>query len=314
MELVDRLLKGDERAVARLITLLESKSPKARDAMDLLYPYSGNAFVIGITGAPGVGKSTLIDKLAREYRKDDKKIGIIVVDPNSPFTGGAILGDRVRMMGLSTDKDIFIRSMGTRGKDGGLAPTTHNAIRVLDAFGKDIILVETMGVGQGEVDIIKVADTTVVVTVPGLGDAIQTIKAGIMEIADIFVVNKADLFMSDRVVYEIESMLDLDPSREGWRPPVIKTVAEAGEGVSDLIETIEEHKNYLNETNLFMERRRKRMEKELEEAIKDVFTDYIYEKMKENNKFKKLIDEMLDKKANPYFIADKLLKEWMKID
>ncbi|MFQ6050770.1 MAG: methylmalonyl Co-A mutase-associated GTPase MeaB [Candidatus Hydrothermarchaeota archaeon] len=316
MELVDRLLKGDERAVARLITLLENRSSIAREAIRLLYPYTGNAYVIGITGAPGVGKSTLIDRIAREYRKEDKKIGILVIDPNSPFTGGAIFGDRIRMMGLSTDKDVFIRSMGSRSKKGGLAPAIHDAIRVLDAFGKQIILVETMGIGQAEVDIVKVADTAIVVSVPGLGNSIQTIKAGVMEIADIFVVNKADHPFADRVVYEIESMLDLDlsASKEEWRPPVIKTSAEKGEGILDLIKAIENHRTYLHESNRIDYKRRKRIENELIEVIRDMCTENLLKKMEENKIFEKFIDEMVNEKKDPYFIAEKFIREWIRID
>ncbi|HVH87614.1 MAG TPA: methylmalonyl Co-A mutase-associated GTPase MeaB, partial [Terriglobales bacterium] len=235
---VERVRAGDVRALARAITAIENDSAQAIRLMKALFPYSGNATVAGLTGSPGAGKSTLVDQLAREYRKQDKTIGIIAVDPTSPYTGGAILGDRIRMQAHHADTGIYIRSMATRGFLGGLAPATADVATLLDAAGKDMVLVETVGVGQDEIDIVRLADVTVVILVPGMGDDVQTIKAGIMEIADVFVINKSDREGADRVEREIRAMQTLAIRRDDWVPPIVKTIATDGAGVPELVKTI----------------------------------------------------------------------------
>ena len=307
MELADRLLQGDKRACARLITLIENDAPEAKKALKELYPYTGRAHIIGVTGPPGAGKSSLVDKLTQYYRDQKKTVGIIAVDPSSPFTGGALLGDRIRMQDRATDPGVFIRSMGTRGHMGGLALATKDAIKILDAFGKDIIIVETVGTGQDEVDIVKAADTVLVVTMPSMGDDIQAIKAGILEIGDIFAVNKADLDYADRAVMELEMMLDLSDEKK-WRPPVIKTVAHTGEGVTELAEGLQSHWEYLQKEGLFSEKRRMRVEMELLEVLNQYIVREILERTKKTNEFNTLVECILQRKTDCYTAAEKLLQ------
>ena len=245
-DLTSKALKGDQRSIARLITLAENNDPKAMDTMKKIHPHTGNAHVIGITGVMGSGKSTLISELTRKYRKQGKSVGIIAIDPTSPFSGGALLGDRVRMMELANDDDVFIRSMGTRGMLGGLASAVYDVVEILDASGKDVVIVETVGVGQAEVDIIKIADTTLVIVVPGLGDSIQTLKAGIMEIADIYVVNKADRPGVNQTVAEVQSLVDITCSDKDRKTPVLQTIAIKEEGISELVDEIHNHLKYLS--------------------------------------------------------------------
>jgi LAO/AO transport system kinase len=238
--LADRVLAGDPRAIARAISLIENEAPAAADVVRAIFPSTGRAYLVGITGPPGAGKSTLVDRLTSEVRTHGHTVGVIAVDPTSPFTGGAILGDRVRMQTHSADPDVFIRSMATRGHLGGLAPSTMDAALILDAAGKSLVIIETVGVGQDEVDIVRTADVSVVILVPGAGDDVQALKAGIMEIADIFVINKADREGADRVVMAVESNLALQSFAAGeWRPPIIKTAATTGLGVAELWGTIE---------------------------------------------------------------------------
>ncbi|PNX47125.1 MAG: GTPase, partial [Thermoplasmata archaeon M8B2D] len=227
-DIAKKVLSGDSRAIARLITLAENNDPSATNSMKDIHPHTGNAHVIGITGVMGSGKSTLIYELTRQYRKQDKTVGIIAIDPTSPFSGGALLGDRVRMMELTMDEGVFIRSMGTRGMLGGLASAVYDVVEILDASGKDVVIVETVGVGQAEVDIIKIADTTLVIIVPGLGDSIQTLKAGVMEIADIYVVNKADRDGVEQTVAEVESLVDITCSEKERKTPILSTIAKHG--------------------------------------------------------------------------------------
>jgi LAO/AO transport system kinase len=255
--LTNQLLKGDRRAAAKLITIVENDPMDAKKVISRIYKHTGKAQIVGITGPSGSGKSTLVNQLACFMRKKGRTVGIIAVDVSSPFSGGAFLGDRIRMMDLTTDTGIFIRSMATRGCKGGIARATCDAIKILDALGKDMILVETVGAGEEDVDIMNASHTSIVITVPGLGDDIQANKAGMMEIADIFVVNKADRVGADMVVYELESMLRLvDKSR--WKPPVVKTIATGSVGINELDGRIDEHFNYVKENDLIRERQKRR--------------------------------------------------------
>ena len=244
-DIVKKVLEGDPRSIARLITLAENSNPMVVNAMKNIHPHTGNAHVIGITGVMGSGKSTLICELTRKYREKGLKVGIVAIDPTSPFSGGALLGDRIRMMELATDDGVFIRSMGTRGMLGGLTSAVYDVVEILDASGKDIVIVETVGVGQAEVDVVKIADTTLVVLVPGLGDAVQTIKAGVMEIADIYVVNKADRPGVEQTLAEVQSLVDIACTGNDRKTPIVKTISKNGVGVEDLILEIENHKNFL---------------------------------------------------------------------
>ncbi|MBU7016326.1 MAG: methylmalonyl Co-A mutase-associated GTPase MeaB [Theionarchaea archaeon] len=307
MELVERLLEKDKRACARLITLVENDAPEAKQALRELYPYTGGAYIIGVTGPPGAGKSSLVDKLTQVYREQDKTVGVIAVDPSSPFTGGALLGDRIRMQDRATDPGVFIRSMGTRGHMGGLALSTKDVIKILDAFGKDIIIVETVGTGQDEVDIVKAADTVIVVTMPSMGDDIQAIKAGILEIGDIFVVNKADLDYADRAVMELEMMIELN-SQKKWHPPVLRTQANMGEGIAELAKAIQNHREYLEKEDLLEENRRRKVEIELLEVLNQYIVKEILEKARKTDEFDNLVTCIVQREMDCYTAAEKLLQ------
>ncbi len=307
-QLVAELLKGNRRAAARMISHVENDDPLKRMLLTELYPHTGKAYVIGVTGAPGSGKSSLVDCLLQQMRRDGLKIGVIAVDPTSPFSGGAILGDRIRMQDHALDHDIFIRSMGTRGSLGGLSRSTHEAIQVLDAFGKDIILIETVGVGQSEVDIVKAADTTVVVLTPAGGDSVQTIKAGIMEIADLFVVNKADLPGAERTTTEINIMLDMKKG-DHWRPPVVQTVSVQNKGLDQLWELLQEHRNYMNESGKLETVRLERVKRELTDQVEYLLKNSVWEQVKEEVKLEKLVEEIANRKNDPYSAASELLEK-----
>jgi len=266
-QLVSRLREGDARAAGRLITLLENDGGGASEALSLLHPLGGRAHVIGVTGAPGTGKSTLVDKLVALARTQGRTVGVVAVDPSSPFTGGAVLGDRIRMQRIATDPGVFVRSLATRGALGGLSRATGDAVAVLDAMGKDMIFVETVGVGQDEVDVVKTADTVVLVTAPSLGDEIQAFKSGIMEIGDVFVVNKADLPGADQAAVEIESALSLAEEAHGasprWRPPVLRTDASRGEGAKEVLSACGRHWAWLAEAGGLAQRRASKREAEI---------------------------------------------------
>jgi LAO/AO transport system kinase len=299
-------LKGDKRSVARLLTVVENGLPEARDAIAILYPETGRAHIIGITGSPGVGKSTLIEKMIREMRKRGKTVGVVAVDPTSPFSGGAFLGDRVRMQSLSTDEGVFIRSMATRGSLGGIARATNDAVKVLDASGMDFIIVETVGAGQSEVEVMRITETVVVMLSPGAGDDIQTLKAGMMEIGDVFVVNKADLENAQRVVVDVKSTLSMKVPEEGWRPPVVKTVATTGDGVDELLETIIRHREHLNSSGA-SEQRKRRVEDEVVSAIREKAADYVIESLRGSNQLAETIERVMNLEKDPYTAVDELL-------
>lgn len=310
MDLVEKLLGGDKRTLARLITLIENNDSLAIDVLKEIYYYTGNAHVIGVTGPPGAGKSTLTDKLVKELRKKDKKIAIIAVDPTSPFTGGAILGDRIRMNDLTNDPDVFIRSMGSRGALGGLAKATLGVVKAFDAYGMDYIFVETVGVGQSEVDIVKAVDSTIMVMVPGLGDDIQAIKAGIMEIGDIFVVNKADLEGSNRTIIELEMMLDYR-HESGWRPPVLQAIARDKTGIGEICESVKEHMDYLIQTNKLKNIRKENIKREIIEIAKSNMVTHIFDNKHKDNQIDVMTEKVVQKKIDPYTASDEILKSFI---
>ncbi|MGQ9530112.1 MAG: methylmalonyl Co-A mutase-associated GTPase MeaB [Candidatus Bathycorpusculaceae bacterium] len=310
-ELSQGILAGDRRSIARAITIIENEATEAKQLIAKIYPHTGKAHIIGLTGSGGSGKSTLIEKIVREYRREGKTVGVIAVDPTSPFTGGAFLGDRIRMQELSTDEGVFIRSMATRNHPGGIAKATKDAVKILDAAGKDVIVVETVGAGQSEVDIIKVAETIVVIHAPGLGDDIQAIKAGLMEIAHIFVVNKADRENAEKAVTDIEAMLQLNTREKAWKPPVLKTVALTGEGVPQLIKKLKEHRTFL-EKEKKREKNLLRAETELVEAIKEKAVNSIIEELKREGKFEEALRRIMDRETDPVSAAEELLHSKFK--
>lgn len=307
-EIVKGVFAGDKRSIAKAITIVEDSSEEAQRLVASIYPHTGKAHVIGLTGPGGAGKSTLIEKMVREYRRRGKSVGVIAVDPTSPFTGGAFLGDRIRMQELSTDNGVFIRSMATRNNPGGIAKATKDAVKILDAAGKDIVIVETVGAGQSEVEIVKVAQTIIVIHAPGLGDEIQAIKAGLMEIADIFVVNKADRENADKTVMDIQAMLQLDERGKAWNPPILKTVALTGEGVPQLLDKIEEHRHFLQK-DLWHKRSWEKAQAELIDAIRDKVTSSIIEKLKREKRFEKILRQIVDREIDPATAAEKLLNQ-----
>jgi LAO/AO transport system kinase len=302
-QLIDRVLAGERLATARLISLVEDGGTDLGRIMKALYPNTGTAYSIGVTGAPGGGKSTLTEQLVGRARREDLSVGVLAVDPSSPFSGGALLGDRVRMQGHATDPDVFIRSMATRGHLGGIALATPEAVRVLDAAGNDIVVIETVGVGQAEVEITDACDTTVVVLNPGWGDAIQAAKAGLMEIADVFVVNKADRPGAADTVRELKQMLDLSESE--WRPEVVETIATKGEGIDDLWDAIQKHRAFQEEHGLLEARRRRRTEREIREIVAERYRQRVDDECK--SLLSELTDKVVDRELDPYAAANKLI-------
>ena len=295
--------------MARLISLIENGFPEATSALKGLYPFTGRAFIVGITGPPGSGKSTLTDQLTQEFRRHGRTIGIVAVDPTSPFTGGAILADRIRMQRHTLDGGVFIRSMATRGHLGGLAKATNDVVNVLDAAGKEIIFIETVGVGQDEVEVVKTAHTSIVVTVPGLGDDIQAIKAGILEIADIFVVNKADREGADKTVAELQAMMALGPGRSDWSPPIFKTVAIEEEGIVELAQGILAHQAHLDQAGVRQERQRERSHALFLELLKERVTRRLLERAAANGILEQTIERIAHRDLDPYSAVDEFLEK-----
>lgn len=307
--LMERFWGGDLRAVSRIITLVEDGYPEGEQILGQLYPRTGQAHRVGITGPPGVGKSTLVDRLVVLARKRGLTVGVVAVDPSSPFTGGAILGDRVRMQSMGTDQGVFIRSMATRGSLGGLARATGRVVDVLDAFGKDLVLVETVGVGQTELDIVKVADTTVIIFGPEFGDSIQALKAGLMEIGDMFVVNKADREGADQAAMDLERILELRSGCGEWVPPVLKTVATINEGIEELFQAIEFHRRYLREKGFFTENRRERIRTLVAELVEEKLRCYLWDEQGLDGTLGIKAEEVMHGGKSPYQVAEEILRE-----
>ncbi len=304
---VERVRQGDTRALARAITAVENHAPESGGLLKALFPHSGCARIIGLTGAPGAGKSTLVDQLAREYRKQNKSVGIIAVDPTSPYTGGAILGDRIRMQAHSGDAGIYIRSMATRGSLGGLARTTADVSTVLDASGRDVILIETVGVGQDEVDIVRLADITIVILVPGMGDDVQTIKAGIMEIADVFVINKSDRDGAERVEREIRAMQSLAMRADNWVPPIVKTVASDGKGIDQLAAAIASYEQFLTKQDLLVKKKTENWRDRLLEMLRDSLLERIRREQMSDGAAARYAAEVAQHKRDPYSLVEQIV-------
>jgi LAO/AO transport system kinase len=310
--LAERLLSGDRRALARMVTLIENESPQARRYLAELHQHAGNAHIVGVTGAPGAGKSTLVTRIVRELRRRDRKVGVVAVDPTSPFTGGAILGDRIRMMELAGDPNVFIRSMASRGSLGGLSASTRDVVRAMDAAGYNPIIIETVGTGQAEVEVMRAAQTVLVVSAPGMGDEVQAIKAGILEIADIFVVSKADKPGADQTVAELAMLLSLDPNRRlhdkskpYWRIPVLKTSAIKDQGITQLVDAIEQHREYLVESGMLAHRAQRQVRSEVEALVVHAVMNALRGDLTEDE-WQKLLEDITTRERDPYSVAGEL--------
>jgi LAO/AO transport system kinase len=304
---IGRVRSGDLRALARAITSVENRDPGALELLKGLFPYSGTAKVIGLTGSPGAGKSTLVDQLAREFRKREHTVGIIAVDPTSPYTGGAILGDRIRMQSHFGDPGIYIRSMATRGSLGGLARATADVATVLDASGRDVILIETVGVGQDEVDIVRLADVTVVILVPGMGDDVQSIKAGIMEIADIFVINKSDREGAERVEREIRALQSLAMRADNWTPPIVKTVASEGKGIAELAAAISKYYEFIEQNGLAQKKRAENWRERLLEMLRDSLMERVLSEHMANGEASRYAAQIAQHERDPYTLVEQII-------
>ncbi|MBX7143989.1 MAG: methylmalonyl Co-A mutase-associated GTPase MeaB [Oligoflexia bacterium] len=305
-ELIDGVLAGNPRAVARLITLAENQIPRAQKIQAQLFQHTGRAQVIGVTGSPGAGKSTLVDAMAAHWKSSGKKIAIVAIDPTSPFSGGAVLGDRIRMSRVAEDQNIFIRSMATRGSLGGIARATIDAVQILDAAGFDVILVETVGVGQAEIDIVRLADTCIVVLVPGMGDSVQAFKAGILEIADVFAINKADREGADQVQKDLRVLISLaDQDPKAWKQEIVQTVATTSVGVHELLHAVNNHLHWLSLSQQGIERRRMI----LEHTIRQIAQELVVEGLSstQSERFQALVSECAARKIDPYSAAERLV-------
>jgi LAO/AO transport system kinase len=313
-QLAEAVIRGEVRAAARLMRDIDDEIPSAREELKALFPYTGRAHIVGITGSPGTGKSTLVDHIIQSYRQRKRTVGVVAVDPTSPFTGGAILGDRVRMQRHSTDEGVFIRSLATRGHLGGLSRSTHDIVDVLDAMGKDVVLVETVGVGQDEVEIVRLAHTNVVVLIPGMGDEIQAIKAGILEVGDIFVVNKADREGADKTVRELEIMLEMNNyGPDDWRPVVLKTEAIHHKGVEELVDQIERHREFLGK-RLWEEKQRARVHGKFMETLRDLLYEEAIKRLRENGLWEKLMRSLGERSLDPYSAAEEAMAHVLRPD
>ena len=308
---LDQLRSGDVRSLARAISTVENRAPGWSELLKTLFPHSGRARVLGLTGPPGAGKSTLVDQLARFYRKDNRTVGIIAVDPTSPYTGGAILGDRIRMQDHFSDPGIYIRSMATRGSLGGLARTTADVTTVLDASGRDLIMVETVGVGQDEVDIVRLADVTIVILVPGMGDDVQTIKAGIMEIADIFVINKSDRDGAEHVEREIRALQSLAMRSDGWTPPIVKATASQGAGIEELAGAVAGYETHLKKANLALRKSVENWEQRLIEMLRDTLLEKAREHIADGG-LARYAAEVVEHKRDPYTLVEEIAANMTK--
>ena len=306
--LVARAREGDARAIARLLSVVENEEAGAAAVMRELYPETGKARVIGVTGPPGGGKSTLVNRLAGAYREQGERVAVVAVDPSSPFSGGALLGDRIRMSERFLDDGVFIRSMASRGHSGGLARSTSRVVNVLDAIGFGVVLVETVGVGQEEVDVIRVVDTVCLVTVPGLGDGIQAIKAGVLEIADVLVVNKADRPGADETARDLTQMLTLGKLRTSWKPPILRTVAATGENVPQLVDAIEKHRAWAAESGERERRRTDAARAEVEDRLREALVRRLRDRLGED-RVDRAISRVADRTIDPHAAVDELLKE-----
>lgn len=317
MDWTQKILDGDLRTVARLIRDIDDGLPEARLILKELYPHTGKAYVIGITGSPGVGKSTLVDRMIQNLRARGKTVGILAVDPTSPFSGGAILGDRIRMQRHSTDEGVFIRSMATRGHFGGLTSSTRGAIAVLDAMGKDYILVETVGVGQDEIEIVRAAHTTLIVLIPGMGDDIQAIKAGILEAGDVFVINKSDREGAQKTRQELQMMIEMDKDRKvkgGWKPSIFMAEAVKNQGIEDLMAGIEDHRSFLlkKDPHYLMEFQIYRARMELFDLVKQDVVAAIMEQLTQSGLWDGFVQDLVQKKADPYSLSEQIIARYLK--
>ena len=315
MDIAEKIISGDIRSVARLIRDIDDNVPGSREVLKDLYPSTGKAYVVGITGSPGVGKSTLVDQMVTHLRADGKTVGVLAVDPTSPFSGGAILGDRVRMQRHSMDEGVFIRSMATRGYFGGITQSTRSAIDVLDAMGKDCIIVETVGVGQDEIDIVQSADTTIIVLVPGMGDDVQALKAGILEIGNIFVINKADREGADRTVNDIRLMIEMDEKRykDGWKPPILTAQAVFDKGIIEILDEIDKHRKHLESSAKIQSMRKyEKVRNDLSEMIKDKIIRDVFDEIINSGEFETTLQSIIKGETDPYTACDTIVSKKLK--